>query len=84
MEHTPSQEVEWVPQPEENFTGKAWMGVLSRAEDRVLNAITVMFEPGARTHWHSHPEGQVLYVIVRDRHGLEPSTGSDSASLPAM
>lgn len=39
------------------------MGVLSRADDRVLNAISVLFEPGARTHWHSHPEGQVLYVI---------------------
>ena len=62
MEHTPSQKVEWSPQPEEHFTGKAWMGVLSRADDRVLNAITVVFEPGARTHWHSHPEGQVLYV----------------------
>lgn len=55
--------MEWSPQPEANFTGKAWMGVLSRADDRVLNAISVLFEPGARTHWHSHPEGQVLYVI---------------------
>ncbi len=23
----------------------------------------VRFEPGARTDWHSHPEGQVLYVV---------------------
>ncbi len=23
----------------------------------------VQFEPGARTDWHSHPEGQVLYVV---------------------
>jgi quercetin dioxygenase-like cupin family protein len=62
MEHTPAEKMEWSPQPEANFTGRAWMGVLSRAEDRALNAISVLFEPGARTNWHSHPEGQVLYV----------------------
>jgi quercetin dioxygenase-like cupin family protein len=22
----------------------------------------VLFEPGARTNWHTHPEGQILYV----------------------
>ena len=63
MEHTTAEKMRWVRQPEEHFTGKAWMGVLSRADDRVLNAISVLFEPGARTHWHSHPEGQVLYVV---------------------
>ena len=62
MEHTTSSNITWNRQPEEHFTGKATMGVLSRADDRVLNAIAVLFEPGARTHWHSHPEGQVLYV----------------------
>ncbi|MCA1738226.1 MAG: cupin domain-containing protein, partial [Actinobacteria bacterium] len=24
----------------------------------------VLFEPGARTNWHTHPEGQILYVIT--------------------
>lgn len=62
MDHTQPQNITWSPQPEVNFTGKAWMAVLSRADDRILNAITVMFEPEARTNWHSHPEGQVLYV----------------------
>jgi quercetin dioxygenase-like cupin family protein len=23
----------------------------------------VHFEPGARTHWHTHPAGQTLYVV---------------------
>ena len=23
----------------------------------------VSFEPGARTHWHTHPLGQTLYVV---------------------
>jgi quercetin dioxygenase-like cupin family protein len=62
MEHRPSQTINWNRQPEVNFTGMAWMAVLSRGDDRMLNAIAVLFEPRARTHWHSHPEGQVLYV----------------------
>jgi quercetin dioxygenase-like cupin family protein len=24
----------------------------------------VLFEPGARTNWHTHPEGQILYVLT--------------------
>jgi quercetin dioxygenase-like cupin family protein len=24
----------------------------------------VLFEPGARTNWHTHPEGQILYVVT--------------------
>jgi quercetin dioxygenase-like cupin family protein len=35
---------------------------MSRDSDRPVTVIGVMFEPGARTFWHSHPEGQVLYV----------------------
>ncbi len=27
-----------------------------------LNALGVLFDPGARTNWHTHPEGQVLYI----------------------
>jgi quercetin dioxygenase-like cupin family protein len=26
------------------------------------SALLVRFTPGARTHWHAHPNGQVLYV----------------------
>jgi quercetin dioxygenase-like cupin family protein len=25
----------------------------------------VLFEPGARTNWHAHPEGQILCVVTR-------------------
>ena len=24
----------------------------------------MLFEPGARTNWHTHPEGQILYVVT--------------------
>ena len=63
MEHRPADSVDWVPAPEENFTGRVSFGALSQAEDRSLNALGVSFQPGARTDWHTHPEGQVLYVV---------------------
>ena len=63
MEHTPAGSLSWEEAPKENFTGKVWFGSLSQAEDRPLNALGVLFEPGARTDWHTHPEGQVLYVV---------------------
>ncbi len=25
----------------------------------------MLFEPGARTYWHTRPEGQILYVVTR-------------------
>lgn len=63
MEHTPAESLNWEEAPSEHFTGKAYFGPLSQAEDRPLNALGVLFEPEARTDWHTHPEGQVLYVV---------------------
>lgn len=62
MEHTRAQDIAWVEAPEENFTGRVFFGPLSHASPDGLNALAVSFEPGARTDWHTHPEGQVLYV----------------------
>jgi quercetin dioxygenase-like cupin family protein len=43
------------------FTGNVWADPVLPAEDGVtVNA--VFFEPGARTHWHSHDAGQVLHI----------------------
>ncbi len=49
--------------PEEWFTGTVWMDAapFSPPGARVLR---VLFEPGARTNWHTHPEGQILYVVT--------------------
>lgn len=63
MEHTPAESLRWEAAPAEHFTGRAWFGPLSQEEDRPLNALGVLFEPAARTDWHTHPEGQVLYVV---------------------
>ena len=45
----------------EYFTGTAWIKFLV-PNDAVLNCQVgnVVFEPGARNHWHTHPGGQIL------------------------
>jgi quercetin dioxygenase-like cupin family protein len=57
----------------ETFTGRVWVDPVLGAEDEV-SVNDVFFEPGARTHWHTHAIGQVLYVthgagFVRRRDG---------------
>ena len=53
--------------PEAWFTGTVWIdsvldaGVMGGASK--LQAALVTFTPGARTHWHTHPLGQTLYVV---------------------
>ena len=51
--------------PPEWFTGTVRIDPLFRAPDpaRVAGA-SVTFEPGARTHWHTHPLGQTLIVTA--------------------
>lgn len=62
MEHTPAESINWQVSGNEHFTGSVSNGPLSRAADRSLTALAVMFQPGARSDWHSHPDGQVLYI----------------------
>ncbi len=47
--------------PPDYFVGEAWIKILvspNDAFDCVVN--DVVFEPGARTNWHTHPGGQIL------------------------
>ncbi|MBA2374998.1 MAG: cupin domain-containing protein [Actinomycetota bacterium] len=48
--------------PEEWFTGRAWMEP-SPAEPPEAGVFRVLFEPGARTNWHTHPEGQIIHIV---------------------
>lgn len=50
--------------PASNFTGTAWVYPLIEA-DSVFNipVANVTFEPGARSHWHTHGGGQALIAI---------------------
>jgi quercetin dioxygenase-like cupin family protein len=49
----------------EYFTGRVRLDSLVASEltGRVSSAL-VTFEPGARTHWHTHPAGQTLIVTA--------------------
>jgi quercetin dioxygenase-like cupin family protein len=55
METTPGRS-DW-------FTGVVYLDTLATpsAGSRV-NALSVHFAPGARTAWHTHPNGQTIYV----------------------
>jgi quercetin dioxygenase-like cupin family protein len=50
--------------PAENFTGRVRVDPVWTPDER-LNAsgLWVTFEPGARSHWHTHPAGQRLVVV---------------------
>lgn len=45
----------------EYFTGTAWVKTLVANDDTLTTIISdVVFEPGARNNWHTHPGGQIL------------------------
>jgi quercetin dioxygenase-like cupin family protein len=49
--------------PSEWFTGAVYLDAVARPSDGSrLNASSVHFAPGARTAWHTHPNGQTIYV----------------------
>jgi quercetin dioxygenase-like cupin family protein len=89
VEHTPTTDITWVEAGNDHFTGTVFFAPLSVAPDRSLNALGVLFEPGARSDWHSHPDGQVLYVVsgagkVQTRNGkTAPVSGGDVVYTPA-
>lgn len=49
--------------PSDTFTGTVWVTSLV-ANDSTYTTVagSVVFEPGARSYWHSHPAGQLLLV----------------------
>jgi quercetin dioxygenase-like cupin family protein len=46
----------------DTFSGEVWMDQVLSADGAAVN--DVFFAPGARTHWHSHADGQVLLVLA--------------------
>lgn len=52
------------PGPAEFFTGQVRIDPLFSAQETFpVSGAYVTFEPGARSHWHTHPAGQHLVVI---------------------
>ncbi|MFG2958355.1 cupin domain-containing protein [Streptomyces sp. NPDC048291] len=49
--------------PAERFTGDVYLNMIQApAEPARLATALVRFTPGARTNWHSHANGQTLYI----------------------
>ena len=70
------------------FTGRVWADPVLGAGDGIMVA-NVFFEPGSRTHWHTHEVAQVLHVIAgegrvqsRDGTGWTLEAG-DTVHIPA-
>ena len=60
--------------PVEWFTGDVYMDTVAVPSGAWrVNATNVRFAPGARTAWHTHPNGQAIYVI--DGVGLAQGAG---------
>ena len=50
--------------PEDWFTGSVYIdSVATPSAESRLNAACVHFTPGARTAWHTHPNGQTIWVL---------------------
>jgi quercetin dioxygenase-like cupin family protein len=50
--------------PPSYFTGRVRQDpVVEAPAPARLRAVVVTFDPGARTHWHTHPLGQTLLVL---------------------
>jgi quercetin dioxygenase-like cupin family protein len=62
------------PGPSDWFTGAVYLdSVAAPSGASRLNASNVHFTPAARTAWHTHPNGQTIYVI--EGIGLAQSRG---------
>lgn len=64
----------------DHFTGRVRMeNLFPAAGDFQAYGARVTFEPGARTHWHIHPAGQVL--VVTDGAGYTQEWGKPAVRL---
>ncbi len=61
------------------FTGEVYLDVLLPAQPQGESLLLVRFAPGARTAWHTHPRGQVLYVLEGE--GLAQAKGGPARRL---
>jgi len=65
---------------DEWFSGDAFLQpLLARDKNNDFALGSVTFEPGARTHWHTHPKGQVL--IVTEGEGFYQEKGKPAQRI---
>jgi quercetin dioxygenase-like cupin family protein len=76
MEITRSTTSDTAVGPGEWFTGTVYMDTVATPSHATrLSAASVRFTPGARTAWHTHPNGQTIYVT--EGVGLVQARGSE-------
>ena len=62
------------------FSGDAFLKpLLAKGKNNDFALGSVTFEPGARTHWHTHPKGQVL--IVTEGEGFYQQRGKPAQRI---
>jgi quercetin dioxygenase-like cupin family protein len=80
MQVVSSRDMETRRGPGDWFTGDVWMQAASVPQPGA-GIFRVLFEPGARTNWHTHPEGQFLFVVTGS--GRAGSEGGPVVELSA-
>ena len=62
--HVTRNGTETMAGPSDWFTGAVYIDTVATPSGRSrLSASSVHFTPGARTAWHTHPNGQTIYVL---------------------
>jgi len=89
MDHKTPSDIVWEDAPQDHFTGQVRFGShYSPRDEEDLNVLGVHFSPGARTDWHSHPGGQVIYVaegaglVVTEQGARAEITAGDTVHAP--
>jgi quercetin dioxygenase-like cupin family protein len=68
--------------PVEWFSGDVWMDAIAQAQGpSPMSVAAVHFTPGAHTAWHSHSNGQTLYILEGE--GRVQSRGEDVVAIRA-
>ena len=80
MQVVSSKDMETRRGPGDWFTGDVWMQAASVPQPGA-GLFRALFEPGARTNWHTHPEGQFLFVVTGS--GRAGSEGGPVVELSA-
>lgn len=62
-----------------NFTGEAWLNMLSTQPEYDCNVYNVTFAPGTRNYWHSHAVGQIL--LCTEGEGWYQEKGKEAQRL---
>jgi quercetin dioxygenase-like cupin family protein len=74
-------EAQEIPGDPTHFDGEVRRRDLIEVADPQSSGIVVEFAPGGRTHWHSHPAGQ--YIFVMEGAGRIQSRGGAVEALRA-